>query len=206
MSPRPYHSVQRDAASAATRQRIVRAAIELVSADAGVREFTMEAVARQAGVSRVTVYYQFGSRRELLDASFDELAERGGIADGLSSAFRQVEAGAVLDGVVDAFMTLWAAEPSAMRRFRSLAAVDPSLESDLRERDGRRRTAVGMAAERLVSSGALSAESRDEAVDALDALLSFEVWDLLGGRDGRAGRVGPIVRRLARRVIGIAED
>ncbi len=206
MSPRPYRSEQRDAASAATRQRIVRAAIELVSADAGIREFTMEAVARQAGVSRVTVYYQFGSRRELLDASFDELAERGGIADGLSSAFRQAEAGAVLDGVVDAFMALWAAEPSAMRRFRSLAAVDPSLESDLRERDGRRRTAVGMATERLISSGALAEDSRDEAVDALDALLSFEVWDLLGGRDGRGERVGPIVRRLARRIIGVAGD
>jgi AcrR family transcriptional regulator len=39
--------------------------------------FALESVAKAAGVTRLTVYNQFGSRRGPLEAVFDHFAERG---------------------------------------------------------------------------------------------------------------------------------
>ncbi len=46
--------------------------------EGGLFGFTVDAVAREAGVARMTVYYQFGSKAGLLEAIFDSLAVRGG--------------------------------------------------------------------------------------------------------------------------------
>jgi AcrR family transcriptional regulator len=46
----------------------------LYSSREGSAKFSVEAVARQAGVARMTVYYQFGSRRGLLEGICDSLA------------------------------------------------------------------------------------------------------------------------------------
>ncbi|WP_404558819.1 TetR/AcrR family transcriptional regulator [Bradyrhizobium niftali] len=44
----------------------------------GVRYFSsLDAVAKAANVTRLTVYNQFGSRRGLLEAVFDDIARRG---------------------------------------------------------------------------------------------------------------------------------
>ena len=56
MSPRPYRMVQRQAAAEENRERILAAARSLLLAE-DFSEFTMEAVARKADVSRLTVYY-----------------------------------------------------------------------------------------------------------------------------------------------------
>src|SRR5262249_35010278 len=71
MSPRPYRLGQRQAAAEQTRARILAAARELLVASAGFSGFSVEAVARQAGVARMTVYYQFGSKPGLLEALYD---------------------------------------------------------------------------------------------------------------------------------------
>ena len=42
-----------------------------------LNEFSIDAVARRADVVRMTVYYQFGARRGLLEALFDEESYRG---------------------------------------------------------------------------------------------------------------------------------
>jgi AcrR family transcriptional regulator len=205
VSPREYRSERRDAASRATRQRIVEAALAVVTAEGGVPEFTMEAVARRAGISRMTLYYQFGSRSDLINAMADELAERSHIVKYMGVAFRRRDALATLDGVVDAFMRLWAVSPVAMRRLRSLAVVDPALERDIDARDDRRRNAVNAVVDRLIAAGTLDSDDRSEAIETLCALLSFEVWDQLGGRAGRAASVAPLVKRLIRRVIGLRD-
>ena len=79
MSPRPYRLGQRQAATDETRARILAAARELLAASDGLTGFSIEAVARQADVARMTVYYQFGSKPGLLEALFDDLAARGQI-------------------------------------------------------------------------------------------------------------------------------
>src|SRR2546421_9734761 len=76
MSPRPYRLGQRQVAADESRSRILRAAREQLEKEAS---FSLDAVARRADVARMTVYYQFGSRRGLLEALFDDLAARGGV-------------------------------------------------------------------------------------------------------------------------------
>ena len=200
MSPRNYGSETRQASSQATRRRIVLGALDLVQAEGGLRDFTMELVAKRSGVSRMTVYYQFHSRAELLDALFDELVERAHLVDGIARASEETDALMVVDRLVDAFCALWSGEPVAMRRLRSLASVDPSLEADLRARDDRRRVAVRMAVDRLTTGGAASAS---ESIETLNALLSFELWDILGGREGRVEEACARVHALVNATIRI---
>jgi len=202
VSPRNYASDTRRASSQATRRRIVLGALDLVKAEGGLRDFTMELVAKRSGVSRMTVYYQFHSRAELIDALFDELVDRGHLVDGIARASEETDALMVVDRLVDAFCALWSCEPVAMRRLRSLASVDPSLEADLRARDDRRRVAVRMAVDRLAAAGGGGA-SASESIEALNALLSFELWDILGGREGRVEEACARVHALVNATIRI---
>lgn len=66
MSPRPYRLGQRQAATEKTRARIISAARELLMESTGYTGFSIDAVARQADVARMTVYHQFGSKIGLL--------------------------------------------------------------------------------------------------------------------------------------------
>ena len=62
MNPRPYQSPNRDAAASRTRDRIVTAAAAILGTAEGIEDFSLQAVAKKAGVTRLTVYNQFGSR------------------------------------------------------------------------------------------------------------------------------------------------
>jgi AcrR family transcriptional regulator len=53
-------------------------------------EFSMDAVARQAGVTRQTIHKQLGTRAELLEAVFDRIAISGGMAE-MAVAMRQAD-------------------------------------------------------------------------------------------------------------------
>ena len=64
MTPRRYVSSVRAAAAEKKRAEVVQAARDLLGAGGGAGAFSLEAAARQAGVTRLTVYNQFGSRRQ----------------------------------------------------------------------------------------------------------------------------------------------
>src|SRR5215831_12357742 len=76
VSPRLYRSSRRTVTAERTRARLLKAASAMLAAPDGI---SLDAVARRAGVTRLTVYNQFGSRRALLEAVFDDMAERGGL-------------------------------------------------------------------------------------------------------------------------------
>src|SRR5579872_5055175 len=120
--PRPYRLGQRQVATDQTRARIIAAARELLSAGDGFAGFSVEAVARQADVARMTVYYQFGSKVGLLEALSDDLAARGGM-ERLAEAFRQPDALQALDAFIAVFGRFWSADRLATRRLRGLAAL-----------------------------------------------------------------------------------
>src|SRR5438876_4258120 len=128
MSPRPYRLGRREGASEETRSRVLTAARALLAAPAGLADFSMDAVARQADVARMTVYYQFGSRRGLLEALFDDLADRGRLADHLAATFHQPQPLEALRQLIAAFVEFWATDRIVTRRVRSLAALDPEFE------------------------------------------------------------------------------
>ena len=64
MPPRAYVSSVRTAAAAEKRDRVLEAAAKLLREDASIARFSLDTVAKAAGVTRLTVYNQFGSRRD----------------------------------------------------------------------------------------------------------------------------------------------
>src|SRR3979411_602999 len=88
MARRQYVSRVRAAAAEANGDRVIEEAARFLRSEP-ISAFSIESVAKQAGVTRLTVYNQFGSRRGLLEAVFDHLAQEGGlhrIADAMTTA------------------------------------------------------------------------------------------------------------------------
>lgn len=198
MSPRPYRLGQRQAATEMTRARIIKAARALLMSSDGYSHFSIEAVARQADVARMTVYHQFGSKIGLLEGLCDSLAASGGMEQ-LASAFRQAEPLDALREYLLVFSHFWEVDRLVMRRLRALAALDPDFEQVIRARDERRRRGVRVIAERLVERHVLSpGEALDKTVDILFMLSSFETFDTLAGSTRSMEEVALVVYQLAR--------
>jgi AcrR family transcriptional regulator len=206
MSPRPYQLGQRKAASDQTRARILAAARALLMAPDGYSRFSIETVARQADVARMTVYHQFGSKSGLLEALCDSLAVSGGMEQ-LASAFQQPEPLAALNRYIEVFGRFWEVDRLVMRRLRALAALDPDFEQVIRTRDEWRRTGVRTLLQRMIGQHSLSpnetGKSFDEIVNILFTLTSFETFDALAGASQSLEEVAPVVQRLVQAVIGL---
>ncbi len=123
--PRPYRLGKRREAMDQKRLQMLRAARQLLL-ERGFPSFTMEAVAREAGVTRQTVHNQFGSRADLLEALCDFAALEGGL-DRLPEALGQADPLAALEKFVELFAAFWASDAGLTRRLHGLAALDPSL-------------------------------------------------------------------------------
>ncbi len=157
MSPRPYRAGQRQTASEQTRARIVAAARELLISPGGYANFSIETVARQADVARMTVYHHFGSKLGLLEALCDSLASSGGMQE-LVTAFQQPEPLAALNRFIEIFGRFWDADRSVLRRLRALAVLDPDIEQLIQTRDEWRRRGLQVIAQRLLVQQAPSSE------------------------------------------------
>jgi AcrR family transcriptional regulator len=204
VSPRPYRIGRRQAATDQTRARIVAAAHNLLSTATGPAGFSIDAIARKAGVARMTVYYQFGSKAGLMEALFDSLAARGHIGEGLATAFSRPASLDVLDGVIAAFSHFWSSDRLIIRRLHGLAVLDPEIEGGERARNERRRDALRVAIGRVAEEhGRPTAESCEEVIDILHTLTSFETFDILAGATREIEDVTPLVTRFARAVIGL---
>ncbi|MGO4735628.1 TetR/AcrR family transcriptional regulator [Bosea sp. 2KB_26] len=177
-SSRRYASAKREAKTAETRERLLAAAAALLR-EPGGKTLSLEAVAAAAGVTRLTVYNQFGSRRGLLEATFDTLAAAGGIAD-LAGAMAIPDPREALSALVAVFCGFWSSDDGLVGLFAA-AAGDAELAESLAERNERRRLALAMLVGR--HGGRVEQLQRD-IVDLLFALTSFAVFHMLrsGGR------------------------
>jgi AcrR family transcriptional regulator len=205
MSPRPYRLGQRQASTEQTRSRVISAARDLLMASDGFSGFSIEAVARQADVARMTVYHQFGSKIGLLEALCDSLAAYGGMEQ-LASAFRRTEPLDALDEYITVFGRFWQSDRLVTRRLRGLAALDPDFEQVIRVRDERRRKGLHVIVQRLIEQyGRPAPEALDEAVNVLYTLIGFECFDILAGPTRSIQEVVPVVQQLARAAIELNE-
>jgi AcrR family transcriptional regulator len=205
MSPRPYQLGQRQAASEQTRNRIISAARELLMVREGFSGFSIDAVARQADVARMTVYHQFGSKVGLLEALCDSLAASGGMEQ-LASAFRRPQPLDALDEYISVFGRFWESDRLVTRRLRGLAALDSDFEQVIRARDERRRAGLRVIVGRLVEQqGQPTPAVLDQVVDVLYTLTSFETFDMLAGPTRTIEEVTPVVCRLARAALRMDE-
>src|SRR5690349_25031696 len=121
---RPYSTEKRDAKAAETRVRLVGAALALLR-DTDGEALSLDAVAKAAGVTRLTVYNQFGSRRGLLEAVFDDIARRGGLHE-IADAMAIPNPLLALDRVVEIFCGFWAGY-AAIGRLLEAMATDPEF-------------------------------------------------------------------------------
>jgi AcrR family transcriptional regulator len=179
MSPRAYRAGERrQAATQATRARIVAAARELLG-DPSTAAFSIDAVAERADVARMTVYYQFKSKGKLLEALFDDFGERANMSD-LRKAFREPDPARSIALLVEQFCHLWKSEGALLPTLNAMAALDPEVDRALQERGSWRREAL----REIVGRAHRGRADAAEIVDLLHVLTSFETYDMLvaGGR------------------------
>ena len=188
MPPRAYVSSVRAAATAEKRDRIIAAATKVLRADAGIASFSLDTVAKTAGVTRLTVYNQFGSRRGLLEAVFDDIARRGGLHQ-IADAMAIADPRAALQRLVEIFCAFWSRDV-AIGRLHEAMATDPEFASALTERNERRRKGLAVLIDRIAAKNA-PRQARRDAVDTTFALTSYAMFAML-----RPGRSAEEVCRL----------
>ena len=193
---------QRQVAGEKTRERILEAARQLMLSES-FSVFTMDAVARSADVSRLTVYYQFDSKAKLLEALYDYIARRGGM-DRLAEIFRRGNDALIfLYEFVRTFARFWASERDVIRRLHGLGAIDAEVREGLRARNERRRKGLDVILTRYeqmyIPRGQLE---RPIALDTLHMITSFETFDALAMPGRSFDEVVEILIRMANHAVG----
>jgi len=206
LSPRTYRMETREAAAAQTRVRILSAARDLLVSES-FSEFTMDAVARKADVSRLTVYYQFESKVGLLEALYNYIAKRGEM-ERLADVFRRgSDPLTTLHDFILVFARFWASDRDVIRRLHGLAAIDPEIGQGLRARNERRGQGLRVIINRYSKTySSLTSIEEPVAIDTLHMLTSFETFDALAGSTRSLDEVVAIIRGLAHHAIGFVQQ
>jgi AcrR family transcriptional regulator len=194
---RAYVSSVRAAAAAAKRDRVIEAATRSLREDASIASFALDTVAKLAGVTRLTVYNQFGSRRALLEAVFDDIASRGGLA-GIADAMAMPDPHLALERLIEIFCAFWNKDP-AVGRLHDAMATDPEFAQALIERHERRRRALSVLVERMAGKTS-PRRARQDAVDMMFALTSYAMFAMLS-RGRSAAEVCRLVKSACRGVL-----
>lgn len=201
--PRPYRLGRRLESANQNRQRVLDAARDLLVSE-GVTEFSFEAIARRAAVTRQTIHNQFGTKSGLLEALCDELARKGGM-EGIAVAFQQREPLESLREIIAVFCRFWSSDPMMTRRIHGLGNVDPEFRGVLDARDQRRRTIAKAIMSRLAARyGKPASSEMTAAIDVFCALTSFEYYDLLAHGHRKQSETAIIIARLIQGFIDIA--
>ena len=178
MSLRPYRSSSRAVNAERTHARLLKAASAMLAAPDGI---SLDALAKRAGVTRLTVYNQFGSRRALLEAVFDDMAERGGLHR-IREAMTKTDPKVALQQIVLIFCNFWSIHRGALWRLHAASATDPEFGESLRARNQRRRHLLSVLVDRMIEGGAKRPEVAIELIDVLFALTSVAFfWELTAG-------------------------
>jgi AcrR family transcriptional regulator len=190
----PYRPTQRtEARKAATRERIVAAALDQVAAG-GYASASVQAVAGRAGLAVGTLYRHFPSKAELFAEVFRRASQREldvliEVSSGDGSTAERVA------GAAEAFSRRALAGP--VLAYALLAEpVDPAVESErLRLRRGYRDAFA-----RVLEEGVAAGELRPHAVQTLGAVLVGGLGEALVGplsaHDGRRSRNEALVASL----------
>src|SRR5882757_2104724 len=215
MSPRSYNSPGRDAAASQTKERIVAAAAAILGSAKGVEDFSLEAVAKAAGVTRLTVYNQFGSRRAVLEAVFDAVAVRGGLHR-LVEAMAAPDPHAALARIITIFCEFWSFDPGALGLLHAVGSSNPEFAESISARNERRRRLFSGLVRRIAQDASLlhtpvrhaplRQKAQHDLVDVLFALTSFAFFAQLttGGRTAEAAcrMVQELAQDAVRRAAG----
>ncbi len=175
---RPYDLGKRRQRMIATRQRVIEATRELLSAEA-CRSPSMGEIARHANVSRATLYHQFKSKFDLLSAVVENTAERSDAA-GVRRIRELPDGVAALRGYVPALCAFYARDYVLLRNLFGLAAVDPDAGTIVQSYDDNRHAGLDRMVSRITAQGRLNRGfTHGEAVALLWMLTSFRTFEHL---------------------------
>ena len=177
-SKRAYHLGLREKSIDRNRAQILRAARSVFS-KAGFHSAGLEEVALRAGVSRKTVYYQFGSKMGLFEALVSELETSVALPGRIQIIIQQSGRKAVLDYFAEV-AKFWGRNHEIMRALHGVAASDADARKVLDRHDLARRKRLTTFVERLASRDELRENWTPRlAVDLLWLLSSFASFDQL---------------------------
>jgi len=184
-----------------TRQRILEAARQLLSTESSP-SLSMEAVARRADISRLTIYYQFGSRAGLLEALFDYLATRGHM-ERMATVFQEANVAKALGKMIETFVEFWSTDTAVMRRLRAMGVIDPEIGDGIHARDARRPHIAREVLKRARANRGRRSNAEDTDVAAVLAMLtSFETYDALARAGHDKDEIVATLTRLAHCIAG----
>ena len=177
-SKRAYSLGKRLEGSDQKRANILAAArAQLVSN--GFPALTLDALARECGVTRQTIHNFFGTKTGVLEALFDQIAFDSGMEQ-MRHVMQLTEAEAMLEGFVTVFCTFWRRNRMLIRRVHGIAAIDPEFGAAIEARNRRRHSAATRVIERIDQRrGRKAVASKEEQAATLSALTSFEFFDAL---------------------------
>lgn len=188
---------KRAAATEATRRAIITAARDLL-AERRWQQFTIEAVAKRAGVTRVTVYNQARSKHGLLEAVLTDLTGRARM-DQLLNDTQHLTAAEACAAIVRRTCQFWHAERDILRPLFGLAGVDHEVAASLSQREQWREAQLRHLLHRQAGETTQPARfsSRDTLAAAL-ALTSFPTYDSLGETADDPERAAQLINHLVR--------
>lgn len=195
MTPRSYRLGKRQVAVDSNRVRIIRGARALLKSPDARKGFSVDAVASSAGVTRMTVYHQFRSKAGLLEALYDDLAQRASLPQRLRAAFEDRNPLIGLKKLVMAFCNFWAGDRLVIRRLHALADLDPDFAQV--DRNEWRRSAIRELLRNVGGRRRSRSNSADDVVDTLHMLTSFETYDALAHGSRSREEVTSLVIALA---------
>jgi AcrR family transcriptional regulator len=176
-TPRPYASPVREQGASLTRKRLIDAAARLLRTESDFRAVTLDAVAKSAGVTRLTVYHQFGSRRGLLEAVLDGLAVDGGLGR-IATAMQTRDPQAGIEQLVAIFCEFWGGDPAVLR-LNEAAGADAELAEAVAERNDRRREGLRVLVNRYGAGKRMPPRRRADMADVLFGLTSCSMFTAL---------------------------
>jgi AcrR family transcriptional regulator len=195
---RPYRLGKRAIGVAATRQRIMDATQELLE-NGGFGDANIQAIAKRAGVTRPTVYQQFGSHRELLLAVLNDALDRADVRT-IRKALQHPDAAKAVRGMIRGSCRFWDSGSLLFGRIKGLALMDEAVAHVDQLKEEVRRGHIDNITGRLSNEGLLrTGLSRKEAADRLYLLTSFEVFE-------RMKALGHSTDAVASRLIDLAEE
>jgi len=165
-----------------TRRSILTAARRHLI-EVGYHRLSLEDVAADAGVTRVTIYRHFDSKLGLLDAIAEDLAQQAGIVTGAHEAAQIADPVPAFTAMVGELCRFWSTDPEVFRRLISLSAVDPEAQHVIASREDWRYQQVSTFVQRLADADRLQAPfDVRQATAIVGTVTSFPACDELATR------------------------
>lgn len=197
---RPYDLGKRLEQMDRTRAAVLSAARAQLETG-GVRDFSMESLAKASGVTRQTIHNLFGTRTGVLEALFDQIALRSGM-DRMREVMTASDSDAMLDGFVGVFSNFWAKNRLLLKRIHGIAAIDPEFGKAIQARNQRRHVVATRVIGRIGGRADCLGNEGDR-IACLVALTSFEFFDALaealGDVEGTQHQLPGLIRRALSR-------